>query len=177
MREWLQKNQGMATVIAVVILIVALALVFMGGGDDGGTIGGTYYYDLNTNELFTSNEIKVPPFETESGSTPQGEPAGVEAIVYACSEEECAAVTTENIGYLLKFTVQGLQIADQLDTVPLEDRERRQQLAQAMEYSKLARLPGETEWLPIQHPKIGEVRKNLQRGRCGGHMPVMCNPQ
>lgn len=175
MREWLQRNQGLATVIAVVILVIALAMVFMGGG--GSAIGGTYYYDLNTNELFTSKEGKVPPFETASGSTAEGEPAGVEAVVYACSEEECGEVTVENIGYLTKYTPKGLELVEQLNSLPLDDRETRQQLAQQIEFNRVARLPGESEWVSTMHPKILGILRTLQNGPCRGRVPVRCQPQ
>lgn len=176
MREWLQQHQGMATAIAVVVLVVALALVFLRGGGDVGAGSAAYYYDLNTNELFVSRQAGYAPFPTASGPAPDGEPAGVTAMVYGCSEEDCTNPTVEHIAYLLKYTPRGLELADEMDTLGPEDVERRTQLDIEILMNQVARLPGETEWVPITHPKITGIVQEIRRGRCRGSMPVLCSP-
>lgn len=176
MREWLQQHQGMATAIAVVVLVVALALVFLRDGGGVTAAGAAFCYDLNTNELFVGHHVGYPPFPTSSGPTPDGEPAGVTAMVYGCSEDECANPTVGHVAYLLKYTPRGIELVQEVDTLDASDIERRTRLDMEILMNQVARLPGETEWVPISHPKITNAVQDLQNGRCRGSQPVLCTP-
>jgi hypothetical protein len=175
MREWLQQNQGMATAIAVVILVVALALVFLrGGGEVAGA--GTYYYDLNTNQLFVSREARYAPFDTPSGPTPDGQPAGVEAMVYGCDQADCAEPAVEHVAYVVKHTPRGLQLIEEIAALAPDEHDRRLQLDMELMTQKLARRLNDTEWVSAGDPRITGVVREIRHQRCGGRQPVLCNP-
>lgn len=81
-RDWVNNNSAVATVLAVLALVVALAVLVWtsGGGKPRGAPSQQWFYDLGSGELYEAPMDSIPPIETESG--PEN---GVKAIVYSCS--------------------------------------------------------------------------------------------
>ncbi|MFP4144471.1 MAG: hypothetical protein ACLFV3_04950 [Phycisphaeraceae bacterium] len=135
MREWLNKNSALVTVVAVVILVVALGVILLSGGENNPTAEReSYYYDLNTGEIFTASAALDPPFETDAG----GE--GVSAAIFGCGEcpEDLSGMTEADLKennlyllYLLRSPVEGEGVP------PNEDMVRR---------------PNMNEWIPAFTP-------------------------
>ena len=59
-----------------------------------------YFYDLNTRQLFVVPDGTISPVDTPSGPH-QGEPAGVQAEVFACGD--CADASKRTILFLIKL--------------------------------------------------------------------------
>jgi hypothetical protein len=60
--------------------------------------------------------------------------------------------------------------------LPVEEFEQRAQLSLQIEMHQVARKIDGTEWLPISHPEIAGIVRDLRTGRCGGSQPVRCTP-
>lgn len=63
-----------------------------------------WFYDLNTNQLFTANRSKLPPIKAPSGPLPDGTPAGVRAYLFDSNDPNR---TEPVIGFLEKFSPEG----------------------------------------------------------------------
>ncbi len=90
-RDWLEENQQVATIGAVVLLVIALGVLVMtmtgGRGSGGMRATGRYFYDLNTGERFVVPLDAFAPIEHgDPYELPNGQtmPAGVEAMVFTC---------------------------------------------------------------------------------------------
>lgn len=86
-REWLNRNPAIAGMIAVAVVVVAVIVVTLSSRGPTPLYGAlSYYYDLNTATLLVDRAGRETPFETESGPTADGDPAGVRAIVFSCGD-------------------------------------------------------------------------------------------
>jgi hypothetical protein len=90
-REYLNNNSAVATIVAVVVLVLALGIiVWTSRGPSTGPIE-TYYFDMNTQRLVTATG-EPTPFDTGSGDfnyPAEGagmHPAGVNAQIFSCTE-------------------------------------------------------------------------------------------
>ena len=100
-RNTLNENPAITTVVAILVLVVCLGLViwWMTGSGGGGRISDqSYYFDLNTGEVFTAKTASSP-IEAPSGRTDAGDPAGVAAQIFACDgcQASYAGMTPEEI--------------------------------------------------------------------------------
>lgn len=94
LREWMNRNQTMATLIVVGILVVAMGVIAMQMRSPGaGRAPVVYFWDMDRGEAFTARRA-VPPIEAPSG----GE--GVWAHLFTCGE----CTPDEWFGYLEKYT-------------------------------------------------------------------------
>lgn len=88
LREALNNNSSLVTIVAVVVLVVALGIIVMTskGPGSSSTKVDVYFYDLNTNKLFITDSTNYAPADAPSGPTDKGNKAGVMAYVYVCGE-------------------------------------------------------------------------------------------
>ena len=102
LRELLNKNATVVTVVTVLVLVASLTFILWpdGGNDPSDSMGKEYFYDLNTDQLFEAEQGRIPPIDTESGPH-QGKPAGVYAYVFSCGE---CAPREQYIGYLETYS-------------------------------------------------------------------------
>ena len=88
MRKWINSNPWIIKCIAgisvTIFLIVVINLLIpnqrIQQADDSTK---AWFYDLNTNELFTAKSDLTGPIEVPSGPLPDGSPAGVKAYVFS----------------------------------------------------------------------------------------------
>ena len=125
-REYLNNNSAVATILAVVLLIVALGVIYWtSSGSSRGPIA-VYYYDMNTKKLVEATG-QTPPFDTGSGQyTYTGNdvgPAGVMVQVYSCTDScddiepgmtaEQVEAAGGHIAYFSRHTTEGKQLIEQ----------------------------------------------------------------
>lgn len=91
LREWIQEHPKFAiklSVISLLILLFITAVTLLEGPSiPEYTSQQEWYYDLNTQTLFTSAKDQQPPIEAPSGPLPNGACAGVRAYVLTYVEE------------------------------------------------------------------------------------------
>lgn len=101
-RKWINNNPKLVlTVAALSLIILVLAIIPLFRAKKIEPIKPTekeWYYDLNTNELFTAPKGMPVPTEAPSGPLPNGKPAGVRACVLSFALEPKESETF--IGYL-----------------------------------------------------------------------------
>ncbi len=88
LREWMNKNSAVTTIISVVMLFLALwYLVITVFPPPPKPITHVFYYDVITGKLFPGEAKEYPPIETPDGSKlANGLPAGVKANVFSCTK-------------------------------------------------------------------------------------------
>lgn len=102
-RNWINQNNTVVTVIAVVIMLTAVAYIVTRNRSGGVTSGVSYYYDTVTKKVFTDQPTKIAPF-----TSPEGNPA-VKAHFFTCADctEEVGTDGADGkrfIGYYEKYT-------------------------------------------------------------------------
>ncbi len=101
-RRWINNNPKLVlTLAALSLIILLLAIIPLFRTEKIDPIkpsGDEWYYDLNTNELFTAPKGLPVPIEAPSGPLPNGKPAGVRACVLSFALEPKESETF--IGYL-----------------------------------------------------------------------------
>ena len=87
LRKWINRRDpriiiGITVVTVVFFLIIIISL--LSGPEIAEIIEykKSWYYDLNTGELFAARKGLIPPVEAPSGPLPDGSPAGVKAHVF-----------------------------------------------------------------------------------------------
>ena len=163
-REWMNNNPAMVTIGAVLVLVICLVLIIVqlsGGGAAGGE-REIYYYDLNTEKLFTASNRTNPPIETDSGAY-EGEPAGVQATVFACGQCDqdytgmTAAQVEQNdaaIGYLEKFTPEAKEV--------IEDESSDEEGYDVMLRGHLVRRVDQSQWVPRESEEGYRITQEAQ---------------
>ena len=97
LREWMNENSALVTILAVVILIGALTFLVVSNTGGRGRPKGPrqqWFYDLETKALFPAPPEAIPPIDTESGKE-----KGVKAMVFTCTS--CAS--DRRIAWLEKY--------------------------------------------------------------------------
>lgn len=127
-REYLNNNSAVATIVAVMLLVVALGfIVWQNKGRSTGDYQ-SFYYDLNTKEVFTDVGTKSTPFDTGNGTFefhdgPQG--SAVRVYIFTCGDPEDieAGMTLAEIeaaggfiGYLERMTPEMRALQQKLDS-------------------------------------------------------------
>lgn len=175
LREWLNKNSGVVTVVAVVVLVLALGIVVMNmrGGRGAAGSGKAYYYDLNAKKLVVDKALQSPPFQISTGSQP-----AVGVVVYACGQGACGTEKERKIGFLWRYNAKGLSLAQEMDRLPnnADNAARRSELLLQMEQQKEYCLPDSDKWLPASDPQAQTLLGSLY-GNCPGSKKMeICVP-
>ena len=172
-REWLNNNSAVATLVAVVVLVISLAiLVYTGGGGSRVTEIDLYYYDLNTGELFTASSRLIPPIEAPSGPTPEGEPAGVRAYLYSCSD--CDDESTHRIAWLERYTPEAKQRIENYRNNPEQFAEEAY-YEMEMQQDHQVRRPEDNQWQNI-NTQAGQQIMEIAMQCPEGQRPQICYP-
>jgi hypothetical protein len=123
-RDWVNKNSAVTTIISVVLLFCALFyLMKTVFPSPPAPIKEVFYYDVMTGKLFPAPVEEYPPIATPDGSMlASGQPAGVKANVFSCTR---CREGDWYIGYLETYLPQAREI----------------QIRQAEEMKKMAEQP------------------------------------
>ena len=177
-REWMNENSSMATILAVALLVVAIGIVifqFSGGGAPSGP-GQAYFYDTQTQEYFTADGMQVPPIQS-----PQGNEA-VKAHFYtcgACTEDE------RFVRYYEKYTPEAKQNLEaarssegQQAPQSAEEARRRAMSRGATQRGHLVSKDGE-QWVPATSTQGRTIQGQTMTAEeeCeGGQQAKPCRP-
>lgn len=138
LRRLLQDNPTGAVVTVVAMLVVAAFIAFKPEAPRGHALQA-YYYDLDTDELFTDDGSRLPPFTSPSG----GE--AVRAMVFSCGD--CDDAASRFVGYLQKMSAELKQAYESGGEIP-EDVAR---------LPMRVRGPDDDEWIAADAPGADAV--------------------
>lgn len=86
-RKWLNNNPRtiicLTVVSVIVLLVIVIKMLIPNRPVKIEDYRKSWFYDLNTGELFTAKSQLVPPIKAPSGPLPNGKPAGVLAYVFS----------------------------------------------------------------------------------------------
>ena len=121
----------------------------------------TWYYDRNTEELFTMPATTSGLVETDSGPF-EGEPAGVRAAVFACGD---CSTNEQYIGWLEKPSAKELEAI--AGTAEISDDD----------LVSLVAKPGSNQWVSATSAQGEKIAKEA-RSRCPkGVRANFCQPK
>ena len=90
-RKWINDNPASVMIItAASVLLLLVVIVWLSWPEHVPEVveyKKEWFYDLNTEELFTAEKGLTPPIEAPSGPLANGEPAGVRAYVLTYVDE------------------------------------------------------------------------------------------
>jgi hypothetical protein len=90
-REYLNNNSAVATILAVVVLVVALGIIVWSNKGPGGGDFQVYFYDLNTQTISAQSPRLPSPYDVGGGTTEYFDGthgSGVRATIYVCGEAD-----------------------------------------------------------------------------------------
>jgi hypothetical protein len=171
LREKINNHTALVAVVAVVATAGAIAFLVFRGRSGTTPNPEIYFYDLTAKQpnpldrLFTARMSEIPPISPPSGGTlPDGSPAGVRAMVFACGS--CDDASARYIGYLITTPAKarGQPAAPGLPTAPMGPT------------GQLIRSLQSEAWVPLTSGE-GFAIMEASRTRCGGDQtPVDCLP-
>jgi len=177
LREFLNNNSMIATLVAVLILVISLIIVFRQVSGPRRSPGDykAYYYVLETGERITAPLAQIPPIMTEDGNE------AVRAMVFDCGK--CENESDFFIGYLLRYTPEGKQkqqeLLERYQDPGLSEEEREglvvMEEVDTSQWQEVARLQKPLKWVLLSDPASQEVRN--VRGRCEGERVQQCYPK
>ncbi len=176
----MNNNSAVVMVGAVFLIVICLWLVMRymsGGGGGGGTVTEAYYLDLNTGKLVVDTNRATPPIETESGPTPEGQPAGVRAHVFAC--EGCGdyeGMTVQEVraagglvAYLERYTPQAREALERENVDPM-------MAAQIAERGIMISAADSIRWVPQASQAAIDLQSAVRQPCPDGNRPEPCFP-
>lgn len=179
-REWLNNNSAIVTVVAVLVLCFALAFIIWNSSSNNRRYGpiDVYFVDLNTSEIFVARSDQIPPIAAPSDN--DGGKSGVRAHIFACGDcpsglrgrtiDELAD-NEVFVAYLERYTDEAQSLLSG-DMQP-EDEER---YYMAMEMGQLVTAPGSSNWVSMNSER-GYMLMSRSSERCGsGVVPSLCRP-
>jgi hypothetical protein len=176
LRDWMNNNSAVVTIGAVVLLIGALAAIIfqMKPSGYGPRVIDVYYFDLNTQKLFTAKSDQIPPIETPSGPVPGiGAPAGVRAYVFACND--CGNESDRFVGWLEMYTPEAKALLTQpAAETPEEAAQREARMYEVWETGQLLSLDGRS-WARANSQEAMNITSTIE-GKCPGGAPKPCLP-
>ena len=122
----------------------------------------TYFYDVNTKQLFVADFDAIPPI-----AAPSGEGAGVRAHVMSCGD--CSKPEDQFIGYLSRYSDDARRIMLNADkhTDEAVDKARRE--------GQLVRMIDGEVWLSWDSKEANVLKHRLVE-RCGKRRLMPCYP-
>jgi len=166
LRDFLNNNSAVVTILTVALLIVALGAIVLQlrPGRAGGQVVDVYYYDLDSGQIFTASSREVPPIETSTGPF-----NGVRAYVFACSD--CGDESDRFVGWLEMYSPD----AKALLTRSAEAGPPGPEAFESWEQGHLIRDPNAEEWV-LANSQGGFAVMESVREQCPDGRPRPCFP-
>lgn len=185
-REYLNNNSAVATIVAVVILVVSLGIIVWSNKGGSRAAVDVYFYDLNTNQLIVQQAGVIAPVDTGSGTAEYGDgetgPAGVMATVYAC--DDCSAIkegmSVEEIAaaggrlaYFSRYSAQAKAMQEKMMSgEEVSDAEMEQLYMMGAKISP----PGSNMWVDEMSEAGMSLMDSIANICSGGQQLVVCRP-
>ena len=177
-RQWVNNNSAVATILAVVLLLVALLVILktVGPTSGPGMAQYQYYYEIDSGERIKDDFTKVPPFATASGGT------AVYALFYSC--DDCD--DNWQVAFLRKYSDRAKKIKEDYERKMREAIESGEPMPAVMmpgvggggpwERDQLVSRADPIKWVPIDSGE-GRMIFSEWRDACGGEKPEICRPR
>lgn len=168
LRNWLNNNSAVVTILAVVMLILSLgAIIIMNRGSSyTPRVYDVYFYDLNTKKLFVGKSNQYAPI-----ATPDGGDRGVRAYVFSCGD--CGDESQQFIGYLEMFKPEAKKFFENPESFTPEQLANQPDL---YEEGRLVRAEAENAKWVNANSMDGMKLADLAYTRCNGQPAKPCNP-
>ena len=143
------------TLAVIVIAVGAIVYQLKPAGSSNISNRQTWYYDLNTNKLFTDKAIQLPPIATSSGDF-EGEPAGVRALVFVDTNGD------RHIAWLEKYSVEAKAAMEkQLEMATTGEIDY--EIETAIESGRMIKRPDDATWVSEMSMEAQEIREELMQ--------------
>ncbi|MEX2671637.1 MAG: hypothetical protein WD294_05950 [Phycisphaeraceae bacterium] len=180
-REWLNNNSAVVTIVAVLVLCFALAFIIWNNSPASYGPIDIYYVDLNTGELFTAKNTDYPPIAAPSDN--EGEQNGVRIHMYACGD--CPSGLTGrsldtlesdgvHVAYLERYTPEAQQALQRDMTESSPDDEMR--YYEMIETGQLVRGPDRSDWVSVNSEPGYRLMSRFGERCSSGESPDICRP-
>ena len=185
-REFLNNNSAVATILAVVLLVMALGVIIWQNQGPQPRQFEVFYYDLNTQEVFVDDVSRVVPFDRGNGTyefVDGSRGSAVRAMIYTCGDPEASkeGMTLAEIeaaggfiAYLERFAPQMLERQARIDAGESLLDENDEDYESGFDSVWVSTPEGQT-WVN-QNSEAGTqvIQSGLQR--CGNATPKLCRP-
>ncbi len=166
LRQWLNQNSMIVTIITVVVLVMSIAAIFMTTRPPALIAMPVYMYDVEANQLFSGSSDDIPPIAAPSGKI------GVRAYVFSCTD--CSVESERFLGYLEMYTPEAKtrlqRAATGVADLDLDDDYT------WLEQGHLVRDPAQDVWVPESSDSGIEIVTQAYE-KCGGESPALpCFP-
>lgn len=171
LREWFSDHpSAVKTAVGVLALLVVVVAIQRLRPDEPSGVEGPqkgWYYDLNTNKLFTAERGLTPPIQAPSGRTPDGRKAGVRAYVlsYVYDPNEAERF----IGFLETTATK-----EMLANAPERPRDTGDVTQWAR--NKMIRRVEDKEWVPADSDEGRRIRAEVFAPNENGETPTYVQP-
>ena len=175
LRDAMNNNSSVVTIIAVVVLVIALGIIVMTNKGPGSSFGGqdTYFFNTATGKLYKESPKSISPVDTSDGPK-----TGVLAYVYSCGQcGDYAGMTPDEvksanafIGHLEKYsdTAHALILASQAGNQPPPE-----QMGAMQEI--LIKRPQDANWVPHMGPAGIRIQSD-EASQCPDGQVTPCQP-
>lgn len=177
LRKWINQLDfrviiGITCVCFFLFLWVVIAALIPDRSAQSEEYEKVWFYDLNTDKLFTANSNELAPIDAPSGTLPSGKPAGVMAYVYTYKEEPNEFEVL--IGYLEKLTDKGKEYS------ALFRRSRDNVTKDSIEQwnkERFIRTIEDANWVSADSAKGKAVMRKVSLPNEQGQMPIYYPPK
>lgn len=171
LRDWFSEHpSAVKTVVGLSVLLVVVVAIQRLRPDEPPAVDVPqkgWYYDLNTDKLFTAERGLIPPIQAPSGRTPDGKKAGVRAYVlsYVYDPNEAERF----IGFL-ETTATEEMLAD------APERPRDAGGVTQWARNKMIRRVEGKEWVPADSEEGRRIRAEAFAPNENGETPIYVRP-
>lgn len=184
LRDWVNKNSAIVTILAVLVLILSLAFIVWNNTTPTYKPVDMWYYDMGSDaadpnaRLFQAKGNELPPIASPSGKLNEnGEPMGARAWVYSCGE--CDDEKSRFIGYIEVYSKEAKESFTNPTKLGPDGKPPlfRPEDMMMQEQGHFIQEPGSDKWYPFQSPEGNDIRMKVQE-KCGDVKtpPKMCYP-
>ncbi|MFG0249180.1 MAG: hypothetical protein ACF8OB_09865 [Phycisphaeraceae bacterium JB051] len=166
LREWMNQNSAVVTIIAVVLLLVSLGVIIMTlTPQRAARVVDVYFMDTSDGALFIDKSDQLPPIVAPSGKD------GVRAFVFSCGD--CGDESSRFIGWLETYTPEAKKAIE----TPAEGPEGGMDNYEVVENGHLVAAPNSNgQWVMANSEPGFKIMDNVQTN-CGGDVaPKPCFP-
>lgn len=181
LRDWMNNNSAVVTILAVVVLVISLGVIIMNSsGRSGARIVDMYYYDMNSGKLFVGKSDQLAPIDAPSGPY-RDQPGGVRAYVFACGEcpDNIDGATLADlqsngafVGWMEMYTPEAKAALTQQQEGPPADMA----FYEAFERGQLVKRPEDEQWVQAQSEPGFRITEQITTKCPSGEMPQPCFP-
>ncbi|HAI14361.1 MAG TPA: hypothetical protein DCM28_21835 [Phycisphaerales bacterium] len=164
LREWMNQNSAVVTIIAVVLLLVSLGVIIMTlTPKQVGRVVDVYFMDTDDGKLFVDKSDQLPPVVAPSGKD------GVRAFIFSCSD--CGDEASHFVGWLETYTPAAKKAIE----APVEGPEGGMDNYELIENGHMVADPVSKKWVPA-NSEYGFKIMDMIQNKCGDEAPKPCFP-